>query len=176
MIDLPFLAIKKRLETIEALNLIEFYQDQFSFDDEENTITNLPAAYIQFHNGNTSLTAGRNQPELVELEFTVHLISFLGETMTEQLGRTNREHINLFNAISKSLRGHSTKLRTLFNDEELPDMMAINAIRRTRFVPHNRIGPFSESQIRFKATVLDYSTIKEYQKVTAALDISLNYT
>jgi hypothetical protein len=171
MLNLAYLAIAKALETVTDLKEVDWYADQFNYDDEQLAIVNEPAAYIEFLDTKTRTMAGKYSPELVDVPFVVHLYSFLGDTTGNTIRKGSLQHFNLFNAVSKALRGYAVPINVLLNDNTLSQEYAIQNVTRKGFRFYHMQMPWLYSTVRFDSIVLDYSTAKQSQTIQAALDI-----
>lgn len=158
-----YLLLKKRLEEIAELNEVSWYSGQDEQTGDQSLLVDK-AAYLEFAPINWRMLG--QQIQRATIDFEVHLVQALVE---DGDGLMQSDHLDLINAIYKKLQGWEASLSYL--QAGLSDLKIINCIDRLELHPQQQLSNIWRSSQRFQAEVIDYNARKDYQEVSAQLNL-----
>jgi len=171
-----YLALEDHLsDAVTALKLVDYDLGQYN-QDGEDAVRTTPAAYIRFVQVDWSTLNRYIQRGVMEFDVSLVSQSAYGDK-NDITDVTFINHLAIESAIYVAFQGRRFLLSDVpgitLGDED-DDPVLVETIERISTTPHGEQDALIVTSQRFRATVFDYSAHPDYERVTAALGLTVS--
>lgn len=174
MLKFIFLLLEQRLKALPELREVDWFNNQYDPNEDQEVIYAAPAVYLEFMAIPTKSEKKGIQDAIVT--FTTHIVTELFQDNNGRFASAALEHFDIVNSVYAHLLGYSGLISDLAGQEALKDTPAdyqlFNSITRTMIETDHERAPLMVSKLTFTMTAKDFSAQKAYSTIQVPIRIT----